>query len=146
MSSPFTQILRGELPAHFIWTDAVAVAFLDTRPHTPGHTLVIPRREIDLWTDLTDAESERLFWVAKQIGAAQRDVFECVRSGLIIAGYHVPHVHLHVFPTNSMADFDFRELPAPATPAALDTAGSMLRAGLRNRGFDPHTGSRTAPT
>ena len=135
MASVFSKIMQNELPAYFIWEEASVAAFLDTNPHSRGHTLVVPRREVDRWTDLADDEGERLFWVAKQIAKAQIGEFACDRAGLVIAGYHVPHVHVHVFPTNGMDDFDFRELGHSATAEDLELVAGRLRGALSRRGL-----------
>lgn len=134
MASIFTQIIAGELPAHFVWSDDLVVAFLDVNPKTDGHTLVIPRREVDQWTSMTEDEAERVFWAARQIARAQLNEFECTRIGLLIAGYHVPHVHAHVFPTTGMADLDFTSLGAPAEPDHLEQVAMRLRAALARHG------------
>jgi histidine triad (HIT) family protein len=136
MGTIFDRVMRGEVPSYFVWEDDVAVAFLDIHPHADGHTLVIPRRPESHWTGLSDPESERLFWVAKQIGSAQRAEFDCVRTGLVVAGYHVPHVHIHVFPSNDMSDFDFRELPPEGDTDTLAQNMVRLRQRLRSDGLE----------
>ena len=83
------------------------MSFLDVRPLAPGHALVVPREEIDQWTDLSSATATHLMAVAHRIGQAQKAVFTPARIGLMIAGFEVPHAHVHVVPMNSMAQLDF---------------------------------------
>lgn len=124
MPTIFEAIIRGEQPAEFVWEDHTVVAFLDIHPHSPGHTLVIPRRAEDRWTDLDGDLTQHLFWVAQQIGRAQIVGFGCSRAGLAIAGFHVPHVHLHFFPATTMKDLDLRSLPPEASTHSLARVGS----------------------
>jgi diadenosine tetraphosphate (Ap4A) HIT family hydrolase len=135
MSTDFDPILRHEAPAHYIWEEDTAIAFLDNRPRTPGHTLVIPRREVAQWTDLIDDEASRIFWIAKEIGRAQLNAFASKRAGLVIAGYHVEHVHVHVFPTTGTQDFDFRDLPAESSARELDHNARKLKQSLVSMGL-----------
>jgi len=110
----FTRIIDGEIPGRFVHSDDVCVAFMDVRPLAPGHVLVVPRAEVDQWTDLETDTVAHLMTVAHRVGQAQRDVLSPARIGLMIAGFEVPHVHVHVVPMNDMADLDFRQAdPAP---------------------------------
>lgn len=83
------------------------MSFLDVRPLAPGHALVVPRQECDLWTDLGASTAAHLTQVAHAIGRAQMTVFAPARIGLMIAGFEVPHTHLHVVPINTMSQLDF---------------------------------------
>jgi histidine triad (HIT) family protein len=130
----FTRIIDGEIPGRFVWRDDRAVAFLDVRPLSPGHTLVVPIAEIDHWTDLSADDAAHLMTVAHAIGNAQRAAFDAPRVGLMIVGFEVPHVHIHVMPTRSMADFDFRNADSSPDPVALDEHADALRAALREAG------------
>jgi len=110
----FTRIIDGEIPSRFVHSDDVCVAFMDVRPLAPGHVLVVPRAEVDQWTDLETDTVAHLMTVAHRVGQAQRDVLSPARIGVMIAGFEVPHVHVHVVPMNDMADLDFRQAdPAP---------------------------------
>ncbi|MGA0237345.1 MAG: HIT family protein [Acidimicrobiales bacterium] len=114
MPTIFTRIIDGEIPGRFVYSDDVCVAFMDVRPLAPGHVLVVPRAEVDQWTDLETDTVAHLMTVAHRVGQAQRDVLSPARIGLMIAGFEVPHVHVHVVPMNDMADLDFRQAdPAP---------------------------------
>src|SRR6478609_5295295 len=134
MATLFTRIIDGEIPGRFVWTDDRCVAFSTIAPITPGHTLVVPRAEVDHWIDLDDDVAAHLMVVAKAIGAAQVEAFSPARVGLIIAGLEVPHTHLHVVPMETEADLDFRRADSSASAASLDAAADRLRAALTAHG------------
>ncbi len=114
MPTIFTRIIDGEIPGRFVHSDDVCVAFMDVRPLAPGHVLVVPRAEVDQWTDLETDTVAHLMTVAHRVGQAQRNVLSPARIGVMIAGFEVPHVHVHVVPMNDMSDLDFRQAdPAP---------------------------------
>ncbi len=130
----FTKIIDGEIPGRFVWSDARCVAFLTAEPLQPGHTLVVSREEIDHWLDVPDDLAQHLYTVARHIGRAQREAFDPARIGLLIEGYGVPHVHLHVWPSRSTADFDPANVDRDPDPAAQDEAAERLREALRRQG------------
>jgi histidine triad (HIT) family protein len=130
MSTLFTKIINGDLPGRFVYRDDLCVAFLTIAPICPGHTLVVPRLEVDHWVDLPDELAGHLAIVARKIGAAQMSAFEAERISLIIAGLEVPHTHLHVLPITSEADIDFRKANSAVDPVDLDEAARALRAAL----------------
>jgi diadenosine tetraphosphate (Ap4A) HIT family hydrolase len=130
MSTLFTKIINGDLPGRFVYRDDMCVAFLTIAPICPGHTLVVPRLEIDHWIDLPDELAGHLAIVARKIGAAQMSAFNAERISLIIAGLEVPHTHLHVLPITSEADIDFRKANSAVDPAELDKVAEALRAAL----------------
>lgn len=134
MATVFTKIIDGELPGRFIWQDDQCVAFLDINPLSYGHTLVVPRQEIDMWTDVPESLNAHVYTVASRIGAAQVAGLGAARAGMMIAGYEVPHLHLHVFPTQSLADFDLSKIMREPDPAKMDDAAVTLRAALRAAG------------
>ena len=134
MPSVFTRIVNGELPARFVWNDDRCVAFLSNRPLRSGHTLVIPREEVDHWLDLEPNLAAHLMVVAQAIGKAQMAAFRPARVGMVIAGLEVPHVHLHVVPMDAMADLDFANADPGPSDAALDQAATALRTALRQMG------------
>ena len=134
MATVFTRIINGEIPGTFVWRDELCVAFLSINPLATGHTLVVPISETDHWVDLPRAHSQHLFDVAQVMGAAIQRTFPCERVGLIIAGYEVPHTHLHVIPTSSMAELDFRNAKASVDRNELDHAAQLLRTTLRDMG------------
>ena len=130
MPTIFTRIIDGEIPSRMIWEDEHCVSFLDVRPLAPGHCLVVPRAEVDHWTDLAPESAAHLMTVAQAVGRAQREVFDPARIGLMVAGFEVPHVHLHVIPASSMAEFDFAKADPSPNAADLDRNHEALRRAL----------------
>ncbi len=107
MATIFSKIVAGEIPAHKIAENEEFLAFLDVFPCHEGHTLVIPKKEVDYLFDLDDATYTRLFSFAKSLEPAIKNAVPCLRVGLAVVGLEVPHVHIHLIPMNSMADMDF---------------------------------------
>lgn len=134
MPSIFSRIIAGELPAKFVWKDDDVVAFLSIAPMMPGHTLVVPRAEIDHWIDLDPALAAHLFWVAQQIGKAQDLEWHPRRVGMLIVGEEVPHTHLHVVPINHPDELSFAHADASPDFDLLEDAATRLRARLRELG------------
>jgi len=134
MASIFTRIIRGELPARFVWKDERAVAFLTVNPLRPGHTLVVPREEVDHWLELSPDLVSHLTGVSQRIGQAMQRGFTPKKVGLVIAGLEVPHVHLHLIPVHGLGDFDFSRAERDPRPEALDEAAGILRRELRALG------------
>lgn len=134
MSTLFTKILNGEIPGRFVWREADVAAFLTVGPLADGHTLVVPTEEVDRWTDASPETLGRVMEIARRIGAVQVDVFGAARAGLIVAGYEVNHLHVHVWPSHSMADFDFSSADTSPDAAVLDANAEKLRQGLRDAG------------
>lgn len=135
MSTIFSQIIDGTLPARFVWQDPDAVAFLSNAPLRPGHTLVVPRLEVDRWTDLDEHLLAHCMTVAQAIGRGVQRAWDAPRAGLVIAGFEVPHAHIHVSPVWEMSDFDFTKAAFDTDSAALDTAAHELRSALRELEF-----------
>jgi len=135
MSTLFTKILKGEIPGRFVWREDDVAAFLTTGPLADCHTLVVPTEEVDRWTDAPPETLARVMEVARRIGAVQVDTFGARRAGLIVAGYEVNHLHVHVWPSQSMADFDFGSADQNPDPAVLDANAEKLREGLREAGY-----------
>jgi len=130
MASVFTRVMTGELPGRVVHTDERCAAFLTIAPITVGHTLVVPREEVDHWTDLDPDLAAHLTVVAQRVGRALHAAFHPARVALVIAGLEVPHTHLHVLGIDGMADLDFaRADPAP-DPAVMDDAAERIRAEL----------------
>lgn len=135
MSTLFTKIINKEIPGRFVWSDDLCVGFLSIGPLSDGHTLVVPREEIDEFTDASDELLTHLTLVASKIGRTQKRVFNSSRAGLMIAGFEVPHLHVHVWPTNSLADFDLSNAAVNPDPAQMDSNAQALREGLRADGL-----------
>ncbi|HEY8701531.1 MAG TPA: HIT family protein [Arthrobacter sp.] len=135
MSTLFTKILNGEIPGRFVWREADVGAFLTNGPLADGHTLVVPTEEVDRWTDASPETLAKVMEVARRIGAVQVEIFGAERAGLIVAGYEINHFHVHVWPSRSMADFDFASADQNPDPAVLDANAEKLREGLRAAGY-----------
>ena len=130
MASVFTKIINGELPGRFVYEDDDVVAFLTIQPMTQGHTLVVPRAEIDQWQDIEGQVFNRVMGVAQLIGKAVCAAFDAQRAGLIIAGLEIPHLHVHVFPARELSDFGFANVDRNPSPKSLDEAQDKIKAAL----------------
>jgi diadenosine tetraphosphate (Ap4A) HIT family hydrolase len=138
MSTLFTKIIAGEIPGRFVWADDVAVAFSTIAPITPGHVLVVPRAEIVQLTDATDDLLAHLMAVARRIGQAQQAAWSAPRAALLVAGFEVPHLHLHVLPAWDEASLSFRNARTDVPAAELDAAASRVRDTLIAQGHGAH--------
>ncbi|MFO7869774.1 MAG: HIT family protein [Bacteroidales bacterium] len=107
MATLFSRIVQGEIPAHKVAENDEFLAFLDINPLVMGHTLVIPKKEIDYVFDLDDDLLSRLMIFAKQVGKAVEKSVECKRIGIAVIGLEVPHCHVHLVPLNEMDDINF---------------------------------------
>ncbi len=111
MPSIFSRIVNGEIPCHKIAETADYLAFLDVRPQAKGHTLCIPKREIDYIFDIDDAQLAGLTVFAKKVARAVEKVVPCKRIGVAVIGLEVPHAHVHLIPLNSISDLSFGKEP-----------------------------------
>ena len=134
MPTIFTRIIDGEIPGTFVWRDDRCVVFLSINPLARGHALVVPVAELDHWVDGDPELVAHLFEVARVIGVAQQAAFSPTRIGLIVAGYEVPHMHVHVIPTDSMAQLSFANAASSVDRDDLDAAAEAIRAQLRSLG------------
>lgn len=130
MTTVFTRIIRGELPGTFVHRDERCVAFLSINPLAHGHTLVVPIEEVDHWIDLPTDLAAHLFEVSHRIGRAQQAAFGCERVGMIIAGYEVPHMHIHVIPTENMGQLNFVNAARSVEREQLESAAAAIRVAL----------------
>jgi histidine triad (HIT) family protein len=134
MASVFTMIINGDLPGRFVWQDDRCVAFLSINPLAPGHTLVVPREEVDHWIDADVDLLGHLASVSSEIGAALQEAFSPVKVGMMIAGLEVPHLHIHLVPMNGVHDLDFANADPSPDPADLDAAAAAIRQALHQAG------------
>ena len=105
MPSIFTRIINGELPCHKVAETTDFIAFLDIRPMTEGHTLCVPKREVDYYFDLTEEELTGLTLFSQRVAKAIKAVVPCNRVAVAVLGLEVPHAHLHLVPINKERDF-----------------------------------------
>ena len=107
MASIFTRIVNGEIPCYKIAENEDFLAFLDIMPLTKGHTLVIPKKEVDYIFDLDDTLYTGLMQFSKQVAVAIKKAIPCERIGMAVVGLEVPHAHVHLIPVNHVSDMDF---------------------------------------
>ncbi len=125
----FTKIINGDIPCYKIAEDEKYFAFLDIRPLSAGHTLVIPKKETDYIFDLEDDELQGLIIFAKKIAIAIKKAIPCERIGIAVIGLEVPHTHIHLSPINSVHDLDFRkakEIPKEVMQEIADKIKAQL--------------------
>jgi histidine triad (HIT) family protein len=103
--SIFTKIIKGEIPSYKIYEDDKTLAFLDIHPKTPGHTLVIPKVQVDQFQDLSDKDYEAMMHTVKKVANRIKEVLKPKRVGVEIMGMDVPHTHVHVFGFNNMPEY-----------------------------------------
>ena len=108
MASIFTKIINGEIPCYKIAENEHCLAFLDIMPRTKGHTLVVPKKEIDQLFDLSDTDYSELMKFSKQVATALKTAIPCKRVGVAVIGLEVPHAHIHLIPLEVMDDINFQ--------------------------------------
>jgi len=116
MATIFTRIVNGEIPCYKVAEDDDFLAFLDINPLQEGHTLVIPKKEVNYIFDVEDDLHAGLWNFAKKIGKAIEKVVPCQRIGITVIGLEVPHAHIHLIPLKNMYDMDFRRPKLTFTP------------------------------
>jgi histidine triad (HIT) family protein len=134
MPTLFTRIIDGELPGRFVWRDPDVVAFLTIEPFAPGHTLVVPRAEIDHWIDMPPELNAKVFETARVIGTAMQRALQPRRVGLLIAGEEVPHAHVHVIGFENVGQLSFAAANRNANAESMDAAAEAIRNELRAMG------------
>jgi diadenosine tetraphosphate (Ap4A) HIT family hydrolase len=127
--SVFTKIINGELPGRFVYRDDVCAAFLTIEPLRYGHVLLVPIEQVDKWTDLDSETWLHLSTLSQEIGEAIKTAYDTPRTGFIIAGFDVPHAHIHLFPTEKMSEYDFAKAMAmdATDQKAMDEAAVRIR-------------------
>ncbi|MBD7919682.1 HIT family protein [Cellulomonas sp. Sa3CUA2] len=138
MPTLFTRIIDGQIPGRFVWADERAVVLLTIAPITDGHALVVPRDEVEQLTDAPDDLLAHLVQVAKAVGLAQRAAWDAPRAALLVAGFEVPHLHLHVLPAWDESGLAFDQARHDVPEAELDAAAERLRDALRAAGHGDH--------
>lgn len=130
MTTIFSRIIAGEIPGTFVHRDDRCVAFMSINPLARGHVLVVPIEEVDHWIDASPDLVAHLFAVTHRIGRAQKRAFDCQRVGVIVAGYEVPHAHIHVIPTESMGQLSFDNAAASVDHDDMEAAAAAIRDAL----------------
>ncbi len=127
MSSVFTKIVKGEIPSYKIAETEDYYAFLDINPLAKGHTLVIPKKEIDYLFDIEDNYYAGLMIFAKKIARAIEKVVPCKRMGMTVIGLEVPHAHIHLIPINTIYDMDFKQPKLKFTDEEFEKIAADIR-------------------
>lgn len=132
MATIFSRIIAGEIPSYKIAEDDRHYAFLDINPLSKGHTLVVPKREVDYIFDLSDDEYAALLLFAKRVAAAIEKTMPCKRIGVAVIGLEVPHAHIHLVPINSEADMDFRREKLKLSPERMGEIAASIAENFNN--------------
>jgi len=129
MASIFTRIVKGEIPCYKVAETEDYLAFLDVRPVAKGHTLCIPKKEVDYIFDVENDLLAGLMLFAKRVAKAVEQEVPCLRCGVAVIGLEVPHAHIHLIPMNSMADFSFKN-KVPMSDEELSVLAAKIAAHL----------------
>lgn len=130
MASIFSRIIAGEIPRYKVAETERAFAFLDIRPLTQGHTLVVPKLEVDSLFELPEADYDAVFELVRAVAEAQKAVIPCNRVGLSVLGFEVPHAHVHVVPLRSEADLNFANPKLQLEPEEFAELAHRLKSAL----------------
>ncbi len=129
MATIFTKIIKGEIPSHKIAEDDRFYAFLDISPLAEGHTLVVPKNEVDYIFDIRDKDLADMMVFAKRVAAAIKKVIPCQKIGVAVIGLEVPHAHIHLVPINAIGDLNFdRPKLQPGQDKLAETAARIRAA------------------
>ena len=127
MASIFSKIIYGEIPSYKVAETEDFIAFLDISPRAAGHTLVVPKQEVDYIFDLDPASYESLWGFARQVATAVEKAVPCKRIGIAVIGLEVPHTHIHLIPINHVGDVNFSRPPAILTAADYKEIAEKIR-------------------
>lgn len=128
MASVFTRIIQGDLPAFKVAEDEDHIAFLDVQPVSPGHVLVIPKKETDYLFSLSETELCALVLFAQKVAIRMKQAIDCKRISVTVIGLEVPHAHIHLIPINKMDDCNFSRPKLQVSPAELQTIADKINA------------------
>ncbi len=130
MTSIFSRIIQGEIPCYKVAETEDFLAFLDINPLAKGHTLVIPKKEVDYIFDIEDTLYQELFLFAKKIALAIDRVMPCARVGMAVVGLEVPHAHIHLVPIDTIEDLSFAKPRVRLTPEEFQSIAEKISAAL----------------
>lgn len=128
MPSIFTRIIAGEIPSHRVYEDELTFAFLDINPRAEGHTLVVPRRQVDYLFDLPEEDYTALWAACATVATALKAATGCRRVVVLVIGYEIAHAHVHLIPTNDLGDVPIPPVDAAAATRLAETAGRIRAA------------------
>ena len=126
MATIFSRIIAGEIPSYKVAEDENFYAFLDINPLMKGHTLVVPKQEVDYLFDLDDNILQKMTIFAKRVAAQIKCKIECKKVAMIVLGLEVPHAHIHLIPMNTESDVDFRKEKLNLTPEEFAQIAKVL--------------------
>ena len=126
----FSRIVAGEIPCYKIAETADYLAFLDVRPQAQGHTLCIPKQEVDYIFDIEDEQLAGLMVFAKKVAKAVGAVVPCKRVGVAVIGLEVPHAHIHLIPLNTLSDLSFGKEPLLVSPDEMKALAGKIAAAV----------------
>ncbi len=132
MASLFTKIINREIPGHIVAEDDQFIAFLDIMPLVSGHTLVVPKKEVDYIFDHDNATLEAMMVFAKKVAVAIKKQIPCKRVGIAVIGLEVPHTHMHLVPLNTMDDINFTRPKLKHTAEELVATAKRIQEGFAN--------------
>lgn len=126
MATIFSRIIQGEIPSYKVAEDDRFYAFLDINPLTKGHTLVVPKQEVDYLFDLDDALLGEMMIFAKRVAARMKQQIDCARVAVVVLGLEVPHAHIHLIPIQSEKDVDFHREKLHLTPEEFSEIAAKI--------------------
>ncbi|MFZ1357289.1 MAG: HIT family protein [Saprospiraceae bacterium] len=126
MSSIFAKIINGEIPSHKVYEDDNFLAFLDIRPMVKGHTLVIPKKEVDYLFDMNPEEYTSLLLAAQKVAKGIKKSVPCTKVGMTVIGLEVPHAHVHLMPINNVADMSFKNPVVEMTQSEMNQLAQLI--------------------
>ena len=126
MATIFSRIIAGEIPSYKVAENKDYYAFLDINPLTEGHTLVVPKKEVDYIFDLDDQTLSGMILFAKEVAAKIKTRIDCARVAVVVLGLEVPHAHIHLIPIKSESDVDFRREKLKLSPAEFQAIADKL--------------------
>ena len=127
MQGLFMRIVKGEIPAHKVLENDLVLAFLDIFPLVPGHTLVIPKVEVDSIYDLDEDHYQALWEMTRYIAPAIKKAFPCLKVGIAVIGLEVPHAHIHLVPLQNVADLNFARPKLKPDQTELEKNAELIR-------------------
>ena len=129
MSSPFSKIITGEISSYKLYEDEYSYAFLNIYPHASGHTIIVPKIEVDHFSDVPEPYYSAIWLTAKKLSPLLQKVTHCTRVCAIFSGFEIPHCHLHLIPSNDAHDLEFSHAK-PAPPDELSAMQEQILAEL----------------
>lgn len=126
MSSIFAKIINGEIPSHKVYEDENFLAFLDICPMVKGHTLVIPKKEVDYLFDMNPEEYTSLLLAAQKVAKGIKKSVPCTKVGMTVIGLEVPHAHVHLMPINNVADMSFKNPVVEMTQSEMNQLAQLI--------------------